>query len=133
VLLFNAVNKAQRQKADAEAAGGVARRKAAAAKLGKASFMTELRQAAAGGVAIGGGGAIGAIAGGAVGAAAREQRAGAGAGGASWDVLGEGFPGLTKGAKMKDWDRQAGSDDDEIGEQPHLATADVSSDEGDGW
>jgi len=126
VLLFNAVHKAQKQKAEAEAAGGVAKRKAAVAKLGKASFLTELKQAAAGGIPTIAGGAVGRAG---AGAAGDQQQPGG-----SWDVLGEGFPGLTKGAKMKDWDRQAGgSDEDEVAEQPRLATADVSSDEGDGW
>jgi hypothetical protein len=130
VLLFNAVNKAQRQKAEAEAAGGVSKRKAAVAKLGKASFLAELKQAATSGVPA---------------PAAAEAPAGKGqqqrqqqqqqqrAGGTAWDVFGEGFPGLTRGAKMKDWDTRAGSDDDEVGEQPRLVDAEVSSDEADGW
>ncbi|KAI8474980.1 MAG: Metallo-dependent phosphatase-like protein [Monoraphidium minutum] len=126
VLLFNAVNKAQRQKAEAEAAGGVAKRKAAAAKLGKASFLVELQQAATVGVPLG---AVGGMA--AAPAAARGAAAGGGAPG--WGVLGEGFPGLTGGSKMKDWDKRASSDEDEAGEQPRLRDAEVSSDDGDGW
>jgi hypothetical protein len=122
VLLFNAVNKAQKQRAEAEAAGGVSKRKAAAAKLSKASFLAELKQAATKGVAVEAGAPGGA-------AAAADDAAR----GASWEVLGEGFPGLTRGAKMKDWDRRAGSDEDEVGEQPHLKGVDISSDEGDGW
>jgi hypothetical protein len=126
VLLFNAVNKAQKQRAEAEAAGGVSKRKAAVAKLSKASFLTELKQAATKGVPVD------ALGGGAAPAAAAAAAACSGGGGASWEVLGEGFPGLTRGAKMKDWDKRAGSDED-VGEQPHLADVDISSDEADGW
>ncbi|GBF99622.1 hypothetical protein Rsub_12301 [Raphidocelis subcapitata] len=129
VLLFNAVNKAQRQKAEAEAAGGVAKRKAAVAKLGKASFLAELKQAATKGVPVD---AAAAEAPAGKGQQQREPQRGAAAG-AAWDVFGEGFPGLTRGAKMKDWDARAGSDDDEVGEQPRLADAEISSDEGGGW
>jgi hypothetical protein len=134
VLLFNAVNKAQKQKAEAEAAGGVSKRKAAAAKLGKASFLAELKQAATVGVPVEAAGAQ------------QQQKQGKGkgqqqqqqqqrdpGGGAGWEVLGEGFPGLTGGAKMKDWDRRGSGSEDEIAEQPRLAEAEVSSDEGDGW
>jgi hypothetical protein len=113
VRLFNAVSKAQRRLRDAEAATGS---RGKAARLGKASFLAELRSAKAGGA---GGEALV--------ASARGQDAGAGGGegsdgegAAGWDVLKDGFTGLQGGNKMKDWDRRqeeaaaapVGSDDD---------------------
>lgn len=132
VLLFNAVNKAQKQRAEADAVGGVGKRKAAVAKLSKSSFLTELKQAAETGVpvdaAISGAGAA------AKQQQAQQQRREGGGRGAGWEVLGEGFPGLTGGSKMRDWDRRASSgEEDEVGEQPRLAEAEISSDEADGW
>lgn len=110
VRLFNAIAKAQKQLRDAAEATG---NKAKAAKLGRASFLAELK-------GMGGSGAAGAAAGGgqlvpsapraAVAAAApaqqqpgnrRRQAAAAGGGSSSdedgaagWDVLQEGFVGL---------------------------------------
>lgn len=151
VLLFNAVNKAQKQKKEAEAAGLKGRQ----AKVSKAGFFAELKagakQAAAAASGSGGGAAGGAAAGGTGNADGQLVRAAAGkkgasssgggrqqqqqgeAGGSGWEVLGEGFPGLTGGVKMKDWDKAAaGSDDDAGGQQAALVGSDDDDEEG-GW
>lgn len=144
VLLFNAVNKAQKQKREAEAAG-IKGAKALKAKPGvhsKAGFFAELkagaRQAVAG---LEGEQLVPEIT-----AAGRKgqqisrslqpqdkqgpARGSEGAaGGSGWDVLGEGFPGLTGGVKMKDWDKSA-VEDEELNGQVLAGSDDDDGDEG---
>jgi hypothetical protein len=99
VLLFNAVTKAQKQQQQAEAAGGS--KAAAKAKAAKTGIFAELcagAQKAGASLPLAAGG--------------NQQQGGGEAGGTGWSVLGEGFPGLTGGVKMKDWDKAAGSDDE---------------------
>ncbi|KAF8072477.1 RPH1 [Scenedesmus sp. PABB004] len=129
VLLFNAVNKAQKAKRDADAAGGKAAK--GAAKASRAGFLAELKA----------GGAAAAAAAGA-GAGAGDERLVPGgrprgaapapaAGSAGWSVLGEGFPGLSGGVKMKDWDKAAPSDDEPDG-AALAGSDDGGSDDGEG-
>lgn len=147
VLLFNAVNKAQRQKREAEAAGlkGAKALKAQPGLSSKAGFFAELKAGAKQAVAglqgeqlVPGAGNSNKVqqqgmkqsgrrdakgsSGAAVEAAAR---------GAGWDVLGAGFPGLTGGVKMKDWDKAAVSDEELNGQA--LAGSDDDDDGDDGW
>lgn len=128
VLLFNAVAKAQKQKADAEAGGSKAM--AAAAKAAKTGVFAELH---AGAKAVAAGLPASAAR---RGAKHKQQHAGddgddGEGGGTGWAVLGEGFPGLTGGVKMKDWDRAAADSDEEGGAEAALAGSDSGSD-GDG-
>jgi len=122
VLLFNAVSKAQKQKQEAEAAGGKAAAKAA--KAAKTGIFAELKAGAkaAASMAAPAAGAAGAGRKSSGGAMQQEQEGGGG----GWEVLGEGFPGLTGGVKMKDWDKAADSGD----EGPGAALA-GSDDDGD--
>ncbi|GAB4818012.1 hypothetical protein N2152v2_005058 [Parachlorella kessleri] len=129
VRLFNAIAKAQKQLRDAAEQTG---NKAKAAKLGRASFLAELKGAGASAGAAGAAAREGALipsaAPGQAAAAAgqrgqRTQLAQRGpAGGqsssseddgenAGWEVLQKGFAGLQGGNKMKDWDRQQDSDE----------------------
>ena len=127
VRLFNAVAKAQKRLRDEEGASGS---RAKAAKLGKASFLAELRNSRAETTAGGGGGESEAVvpsarptsAAAAAMAAGREDDSdGDEDGGAGWAVLQEGFTGLQGASKMKDWDKQmedesdggGGGDDDD--------------------
>lgn len=128
VLLFNAVTKAQKQKQEADAAGSKAAAKAA--KAAKTGIFAELKAGARAAADITAAPAA-AAAGSAGGRKKQQQQQGDGeAGGSGWAVLGEGFPGLTGGTKMKDWDKAADSGD-EAGEGPPLAGSD-DDDEGDG-
>jgi len=136
VLLFNAVNKAQKQKKEAEAAGIKGRK----AKVNKAGFFAELKAGAAAAAARTLGadqaslvaGQTAAAAGGTPAGPQRAQQqphAAAAGAGHGWDVLGEGFPGLTGGVKMKDWDKAAtGSDEAPNGHA--LAGSDDEDDDG---
>lgn len=118
VRLFNAVAKAQRRLREEE---GVSGSRAKAAKLGKASFLAELRNSraavegkneavvpsarptseAAAAAAAGGGGD---------GDGSDEEE-----GGGGWAVLQQGFTGLQGGNKMKDWDKQVSEDESDQG------------------
>jgi hypothetical protein len=123
VLLFNAVTKAQKQKQEAEGAKGKAAAKAA--KAAKTGIFAELKAGAKAAASLSAPSAA------AAGGSAREQQQQDGdAGGSGWAVLGEGFPGLTGGVKMKDWDKAADSDEDR-GEGPGLAGSDDGDDSGD--
>jgi hypothetical protein len=137
VLLFNAVNKAQKQKKEAEAAGV----KGSKAKVSKAGFFAELKAGAAAAAArtlggdqpslVGCAGQTNAAAAGASSWQQRSQHQPAAGPGHGWDVLGEGFPGLTAGVKMKDWDKAAaGSDEEPNGHV--LAGSDEDEDDGQG-
>lgn len=140
VLLFNAVNKVQKQKREAEAAGTKGAKGKAAAAVSKAGFLAELkaksRTVAAGAAAAreqlvpGGPGAAAAAAGRKQDSLQQQQQQ---HGGAGWEVLAEGFPGLTGGVKMKDWDKAAGSDEEMNGQA--LAGSDDDGDDsgGEGW
>lgn len=125
VLLFNAVHKAQKAKAEAAATG------MKAPKLSKASFIAELKAASAG---SGGGGLR---SGGVLAAGDGGNAAGAATGAPGWGVLGQGFPGLGGGSKMKDWDKGDEGGSEEGMEEEQLPDADSSGDEGgdgdDGW
>eukprot|EP00878_Enallax_costatus_P036343 GHUV01040803.1.p1 GENE.GHUV01040803.1~~GHUV01040803.1.p1 ORF type:complete len:378 (+),score=165.42 GHUV01040803.1:47-1180(+) len=156
VLLFNAVNKAQKQKREAEAAGlkGAKALKAKPGFSSKAGFFAELKagaQQAVAGLNPNSEQLVpGAPAGLGKGQSAQGQRQqqqqqqgrggvrgpaaaadAAVADGAGWDVLSEGFPGLTGGVKMKDWDKTAVSDEELNGQA--LAGSDDGSDGDDGW
>ena len=114
VRLFNAVAKAQRRLREDE---GVTGSRAKAAKLGKASFLAELRNSRAAGE---GNEAVvpSARAPSAAAMAAQAQPGGSDSdeeGGAGWAVLQEGFTGLQGGSKMKDWDKQVSEDESEGG------------------
>eukprot|EP00775_Hariotina_reticulata_P011700 gene11700-11844_t len=123
VLLFNAVNKAQKQKKEAEAAGTKGRK----AKVSKAGFFAELKAGAAAAAArtlgvnqpsaTGSASVAGQLTAAGGGAAAGRQQAQhqqpAAAADHGWDVLNDGFPGLTGGVKMKDWDKAAAGSDEE--------------------
>jgi hypothetical protein len=135
VLLFNAVNKAQKQKREAEASGAkVPKGKAAAAA--KAGILAELKAksakvaaaTAAGGEQLVPGSAAAAAA---AGAQQQQQQYG----GAGWEVLGEGFPGLTGGVKMKDWDKAAAGSDYDVNGQALAGSDDDDDDDsgGEGW
>jgi hypothetical protein len=122
VRLFNAVAKAQRRLREEE---GVSGSRAKAAKLGKASFLAELRNSRA---ATEGGKSEAVVpsarptseaaAAGGVGDNSDEE------GGAGWDVLQQGFTGLQGGNKMKDWDKQASEDESEGGAEGAGETSD---------
>ncbi|KAL4437109.1 hypothetical protein ABPG75_004248 [Micractinium tetrahymenae] len=119
VRLFNAIAKAQKQLREAEEATGS---RAKAVKLGKASFLAQLK--GSGAVATGAkpGEAlvpsaparqVAATAAAAPAAKQRRRAAAAAAADSSddedaagWDVLKQGFVGLQGGSKMKDWDKQ---------------------------
>jgi hypothetical protein len=116
VRLFNAVAKAQRRLREEQ---GVSGSRAKAAKLGKASFLAELRNYRA--AAAGEGGTSEAVvpsarptseaaAAGGVGGGGDSDSDEEGAG-AGWDVLQKGFTGLQGGNKMKDWDKQVSEDE----------------------
>lgn len=115
VRLFNAVAKAQRRLRDEEGATGS---RAKAAKLGKASFLAELRNSRA---TTGATEAVVPSARAPSAAAEAQAQAHAGGsasdeeGGAGWAVLQEGFTGLQGGSKMKDWDRQMSEEESEEG------------------
>lgn len=128
VLLFNAVSKAQKQKKDAEAAGSKAAAKAA--KAAKTGIFAELKAGAkaAANLALP---TTAAAAGKQTGGSRQQQQQGE-AGGAGWEVLGEGFPGLTGGVKMKDWDKAADSGDEGGGDGAALAGSDDGDDSSDG-
>jgi len=112
VRLFNAVAKAQRRLREEE---GVSGSRAKAAKLGKASFLAELRNTRA---SVEGGKSEAVVpsvrpTSEAAAAAAGGNGGGGGGddesdeeGGAGWAVLQQGFNGLQGGNKMKDWDKQ---------------------------
>jgi hypothetical protein len=135
VQLFNAVAKAQRQLREAEDATG---NRAKAAKLGKASFLAELKnarsKAAAGGIALPSDHDKSARN---VASELRERgsRGGEGADEPGWAVLQEGFTGLQGGSKMKDWDREQ-EREGEGGELEHendgASSEGYASDDG-GW
>lgn len=161
VLLFNAVNKAQKQRREAEAAGlrGAKALKAKPGLSSKASFFAELKagaqQAVAGlnpSVAPGSEQLVPGVPaglakvqnpraqrqhqqnqsrGGVQGPAAAAAGAAVAAGGAAWEVLSEGFPGLTGGVKMKDWDKSAVSDEEMNGQA--LGGSDDGSNGEEGW
>jgi hypothetical protein len=120
VLLFNAVNKTQRARKEAEAEG----RKV---HLSKAGFIAQLK-----GEAGAGGAAAGVLA-----APARQQQEeGEGEGRPGWKVLQDSFTGLAKSGKMKDWDREESSDgpDSEQLEDQEGSGDDDGGDGGDaGW
>lgn len=136
VLLFNAVTKAQKQKQEADAAGSTAAAKAA--KAAKTGIFAELKAGARAAADITAApAAAAAAAGGKGGRKKQQQRQGdEEAGGSGWAVLKEGFPGLTGGSKMKDWDKAADSGD-EAGEGLPLAGSDddegYGSDGGGAW
>ncbi|KAK9806858.1 hypothetical protein WJX72_005147 [[Myrmecia] bisecta] len=120
VRLFNAVAKAQKQQREAEAGGS----KSKVPKLSKASFLAELKGGAPSQQMPIGGPA--AAAGKSKKAAEQtaphhtdEQPAG-------WDVLREGFTGLQGGQKMKDWDKQESSDDDQREDLDQLSDSELS-------
>ncbi|EFN59288.1 hypothetical protein CHLNCDRAFT_137629 [Chlorella variabilis] len=133
VRLFNAIAKAQKQLREAEEATGS---RVQAVKLGKASFLAQLKRSS--GVRADGQpdqplvpsaparqqGAAAAAAAPAAGKKQQQQqrRAAAAADSSSededaggWDVLKQGFVGLQGGNKMKDWDRQASDEEGEAG------------------
>jgi hypothetical protein len=128
VLLFNAVTKAQKQKQEADRSSGKAAAKAA--KAAKTGIFAKLKAGAKAAADLT---APTAAAGrGASKRAGGKQQQGGGegegeGGGSGWAVLGEGFPGLTGGVKMKDWDKAADSGD-ERGEGPALAGSDDGDD-----
>jgi hypothetical protein len=138
VLLFNAVNKAQKQKREAEASGAKAPKGKAAA--GKSGILAELKAksakvaaaTAAGGEQLVPGSAAAAAAGAAAGAKQHQQQQQQ-YGGAGWEVLGEGFPGLTGGVKMKDWDKAAAGSDDDVNGQALAGSDDEDDSGGEGW
>ena len=134
VLLFNAVNKAQKQQAEAKAAGKKASKATRAGLLAELKASSQLPTTAG----VGQPGVVQPI------GVSRQQQQQQGViqqqrqqqqqevdsddeGMPGWDVLGESIPGLTGGSKMKDWDKQmeqedeydqeqvAGSDDDDYG------------------
>lgn len=130
VRLFNAIAKAQKQLRDAEEATGS---RAKAVKLGKASFLAQLKRSSEAGQQeqqlvpsaplqqqVGGTAAAGGSK-----KQQQQQRKAAAAESSSededasgWDVLQQGFVGLQGGNKMKDWDKAAASDEDgSAGEQ----------------
>jgi len=122
VRLFNAVAKAQRRLREKE---GVSGSRAKAAKLGKASFLAELRNSR---VAVEGGKSEAVVpsARPTTEAAAAAAAGGDGSdeeGGAGWAVLQQGFTGLQGGNKMKDWDKQISEDESDGG------AAEISSDD----
>jgi hypothetical protein len=137
VLLFNAVNKAQKQKREAEASGAKAP-KGKAAAAGKSGILAELKAksakvaaaTAAGGEQLVPGSAAAAAAAGAADGAKQQQQQ---YGGAGWEVLGEGFPGLTGGVKMKDWDKAAAGSDDDVNGQALAGSDDEDDSGGEGW
>ncbi len=106
VLLFNAVSKAQQQRRAAEAAGAKPGRAAAASRVG---LLAELAAGGAATTVLPNGRRRDARTAQQP-AAAGSRQMGAAAAGSGWEVLGEGFPGLTGGSKMKDWDRSAPED-----------------------
>jgi Rrp15p len=120
VRLFNAVAKAQRRLREEE---GVSGSRAKAAKLGKASFLAELRNSRA--ATEGKSEAVVPSARPTSEAAAAAAAGGAGGGcgddgsdeegGAGWAVLQQGFTGLQGGNKMKDWDKQMSEDESDGG------------------
>ena len=144
VRLFNAVTKAQKQLRDAEEATGS---KARAAKLGKASFLAELKGAAS---KAGSGAAQPLVptapsraAAAAAGAPAkkhqqRQQQQRQQAADSSddeavgWDVLKQGFSGLQSGSKMKDWDKQQSEDEGGEGGPGDVSSSEDEDEEG-GW
>jgi hypothetical protein len=138
VLLFNAINKAQKAAAEAEAA----RRKGP--KISKAGLLAELK---AGQKALLGGPAGTALPG-AMGLVPQRKQQQAeqqqqqqdrevdseeheeeGPGAAGWEVLRAGFPGLTSGTKMKDWDKQMEEEEERVAEE----VAGSEEEEDDGW
>lgn len=131
VLLFNAVTKAQKQKQEAEAAGTKAAAKAA--KTAKTGIFAELKAGAKAAAGIVAPSAAAAGAGSKRSGGGKQQQEGEAGGGTGWAVLGEGFPGLTGGVKMKDWDKAVDSGD-EGGDGAPLAGSDDGddSDGGDG-
>lgn len=129
VLLFNAVNKAQKQKADAQLTGKKA------AKLNKASFLAELKAGSS--KAVAGGGAANTGSSFPIGSALSHHGSGAADSQQhehGWEALGEGFPGLIGGSKMKDWDKQVGDlhggDETEPGQ---IAGSSDDEDDDHGW
>jgi hypothetical protein len=132
VLLFNAVTKAQKQRQDADAAGSKAAAKAA--KAAKTGIFAELKAGARAAAEITAAPAAAAVAGGGRKKQQQQQkRPGDGeAGGSGWAVLGEGFPGLTGGSKMKDWDKAADSGDEAGDGQPLAGSDDDDGDDSDG-
>lgn len=130
VQLFNAVSKAQKRlKETAELTGN----RAKAAKLGKASFLAELKNSKTSG------GEAALVPSGPItarqqqhphqkGQTAAQQRGGntgddSDEDAAQWEVLQEGFTGLKGSGKMKDWDR-AGSESEEEGGPQELEHSD---------
>ncbi len=109
VRLFNAVAKAQRRLREERDATGS---RSKAARLGKASFLAELKNSRAAGAGTE-----------TVVPAARAPSAlkpptgdsSDEEGGAGWEVLQEGFTGLQGGSKMKDWDREGSGGDESDG------------------
>lgn len=120
VRLFNAIAKAQRRLRQTEDATGS---KAKAARLGKASFLSELRNSSKAPE-----GGAGVMSGQRPNAAADAEADDDGAG---WEVLQKRFTGLQGGSKMKDWDKAqaepVGGGEDEA------ADSDGDSSGDDGW
>lgn len=130
VKLFNAIAKAQRQLKETQDATG---NRTKAAKLGKASFLAELRNVKSAGSEI------------AVQPAPKQKSLRMRATlqhindkdreedemGDGWDVLKEGFTGLQGGGKMKDWDKQV---EEEQAEEEGIGVEGEDEDEDeDGW
>jgi hypothetical protein len=124
VLLFNAVNKAQKAKKEADAVGKKAH-------ISKASFIAQLK-----GEQQPGTGALGLAATGQQ--AHHMQQAAAGDEGEQlqpgWKVLQDSFTGLAKSGKMKDWDRENSSGDEPESAQLEDQEGSGDDDGGDeGW
>jgi hypothetical protein len=139
VLLFNAVNKAQKQQAEAKAAGKKASKATRAGLLAELKASSQLPGATA---PVGQPGVLKPL-----GmqqqqemVVIQQQRQQQGQqqadsddeGLPGWDVLGESIPGLTGGSKMKDWDKQM--EQEEEYDQEQIAGSDDDDDDGDeGW
>jgi len=128
VRLFNAIATSQRRLRETEDATGS---KAKAARLGKASFLAELRNSRTlTGEALvpsskdapQGGGAFDALGGDNSHGEVNDE-------GTGWEVLQKGFNGLQGGSKMKDWDKKQESD----AESSEGRVADDSGSSDDGW
>ena len=130
VRLFNAVTKAQRQLREAEAITG-SRNKAA--KLGKASFLAELRNKRPSSL---GSNTVEPIIGGpqdnSAGHVDGRQQSPEDRLESEWKVLQDDFTGLQGGNKMKDWDRDIETDEEAKRIESDDASSDGSSSE-DGW
>ena len=134
VQLFNAINAAQKRLQNEDAKGN----KSKVARLGKASFLAEMKnmrraegQQEAKGQPEAKGQQDQRTRSTSNSKAARSQHQGNDDVEEGWDVLREGFVGLRDGSKMKDWDKNDG--EDQLDDDTHVGGPITSDEEEEDW